>query len=204
MTDRSGCEVAGLPPGLWPQGWWVHARRAESVNRGPRPPGSAGVVDMVVLHSISLPPGQYGGPQVEAFFTNRLNCEEHPYFDALRGVEVSAHFLIRRDGQTIQFVSCDDRAWHAGQSTWRGRAHCNDHSVGIELEGLEGDRFEDAQYRTLERLLVDLCRRWPIRDVVGHEHIAPGRKSDPGAGFEWTRVLEMMRGLSLRGPFETD
>ena len=190
--------------GRWPAGWWVHAQPVPSPNFGPRPAGVSGVVDMVVLHSISLPPGQYGGPQIEAFFTNTLDCAEHPYFETLRGVQVSAHFLVRRDGQVLQFVSCQDRAWHAGASHWRGRDSCNDHSVGIELEGLEGDLFEAAQYAALERLLADLCLRWPIRDLVGHEHIAPVRKSDPGAGFDWKKMTDVMRFRALCGPFEDE
>jgi len=151
-------------------------------------------VTLVVLHSISLPPGQFGGDDVERFFTNRLDTNAHPYYEALRGVRVSAHFFIRRDGRVLQFVSCDQRAWHAGESSWGGRAQCNDFSIGIELEGLEGGRFDAAQYTALARLLRSLVQRYPlIEQVVGHEHIAPGRKADPGPGFEWARVCRCAR-----------
>jgi AmpD protein len=142
----------------------------------------------VVLHSISLPPGRYGGEAVERLFTNRLDWDAHPWFEAIRGLQVSAHFFIRRDGRLIQFVSCERRAWHAGLSSWRGRENCNDWSVGIELEGLEGRLFEARQYRRLARLLHSLADHYPLREVVGHEHVAPGRKHDPGSGFDWVRL----------------
>ena len=168
---------------VWQLGWWRHARHVASPNCGPRPEGLA--VTLAVVHSISLPPGEYGSAEVERFFTNQLDWDAHPYFDSLRDVQVSAHFFIRRDGRAVQFVSCDDRAWHAGVSEWAGRGQCNDWSIGVELEGLEGQRFEPAQYGTLSRLLRSLARRYPVRCVVGHEHIAPGRKADPGPGFDW-------------------
>lgn len=153
-------------------------------------------MSLVVLHSISLPPGVYGGDAVEALFENRLDWNAHPYYSTIRGLEVSAHFLVRRDGLVQQFVSCDDRAWHAGQSSWQGRGNCNDWSVGIELEGLEGELFEARQYEALWPLLRALCTRYPICDVVGHEHVAPGRKADPGAGFDW-RALRSQLGVAL-------
>ena len=159
---------------------------------GPRPAGLA--VTLAVVHSISLPPGEYGSADVERFFTNRLDWDAHPYFDRLRELQVSAHFFIRRDGCTLQFVSCDDRAWHAGVSEWAGRGQCNDWSIGVELEGLEGERFEPAQYGALSRLLRSLARRYPVRSVVGHEHIAPGRKADPGPGFDWCGLSHALRG----------
>jgi len=168
---------------VWQSGWWRHARRVPSPNFGARPTGEP--VTLAVIHSISLPPGQYGGGDVERFFTNRLDHGAHPYYEDLRGVQVSAHFFVRRDGDVLQFVSCDARAWHAGVSRWAGREQCNDYSIGIELEGLEGDRFEGAQYAALARLLRSAAHRYPIDSVVGHEHIAPGRKGDPGAGFDW-------------------
>lgn len=171
---------------VWRAGWWRHARHVPSPNFGPRPSGLP--VTLGVVHSISLPPGEYGGADVERFFTNRLDWEAHPYFESLRGVQVSAHFFIRRDGRVVQFVSCDARAWHAGVSEWEGRDQCNDWSIGIELEGLEGQRFESAQYAMLNRLLQSLARRYPLRSVVGHEHVAPGRKADPGPGFDWRRL----------------
>jgi AmpD protein len=150
-------------------------------------------IDLVVLHSISLPPGAYGGDGIERLFTNRLDWDAHPYFGTIRGLKVSAHFLVRRDGATLQFVSCAQRAWHAGQSVWRGRADVNGHSIGIELEGLEGQAFEAAQYAQLARLLRALASHYPIDEAVGHEDVAPARKFDPGAGFDWTRLRRTLR-----------
>ncbi len=173
-------------PGLWCEGWYRHAHRRESPNCGPRPAGTA--IELIVVHSISLPPGEYGGDAVERLFTNRLDWDAHPYFQGIRGLQVSTHFFVRRDGALWQFVSCDERAWHAGASHWRGRAGCNDFSVGIELEGLEGGPFEDAQYETLAAVSAALAQRYPIAQAVGHEHVAPGRKQDPGAGFDWARL----------------
>ena len=172
--------------GRWRQGWWSGARRCASANFGPRPAGTA--VSLVVLHSISLPPGVYGGDAIERLFTNRLDSAAHPYFAQLAGLAVSAHFLLRRDGRLLQFVSCDQRAWHAGRSSWRGRDNCNDWSIGIELEGLEGETFEPGQYPALAGLLQALARRYPVSELVGHEHVAPGRKRDPGAGFDWVAL----------------
>ena len=150
-------------------------------------------VSLVVLHSISLPPGVFGGDAVERLFTNRLDWQAHPYYATIRGLQVSAHFLVRRNGELLQFVSCDDRAWHAGRSHWRGRDDCNDFSIGIELEGLEGGAFEAAQYRQLARLLRALASRYPVTEAVGHEHVAPGRKADPGKGFDWLRLRGELR-----------
>ena len=178
------------PEALWQSGWYRFARRQPSPNFGPRPAGAA--IDLVVLHSISLPPGQYGGDEVLALFDNRLDWDAHPYFAQIRGLQVSAHFFIRRGGELWQCVDCDARAWHAGRSRWRGRAECNDDSNGIELEGLEGDAFENAQYDTLLSLCSALAQRYPIAHVAGHVHVAPGRKNDPGPGFDWP-VLQ--RGL---------
>lgn len=179
----------------WAGGWWWHARRRPSPNHGPRPAGAA--VTLAVVHSISLPPGEFGGPGIEDLFRNRLDIAAHPYFERLRGLRVSAHFVIRRGGEVLQFVSADRRAWHAGASSWRGRGDCNSWSVGIELEGLEGGRFEPAQYASLARLLRALRRRHPLAEVVGHEHVAPGRKADPGPGFSWPALR---RALRLRHP----
>ena len=145
------------------------------------------------MHSISLPPGVYGGDAIERFFTNRLDPAGHPYFAGLAGVAVSAHFLVRRDGEVVQFVSVRDRAWHAGDSVWRGVPNCNDYSLGIELEGLEGQGFEAAQYRAAARLLRHAAQVWPVAEVVGHEHVAPGRKADPGGGFDWPRLVRLLR-----------
>ena len=168
---------------LWHQGWYRFAHRIASPNFGPRPEGSA--VDLIVVHSISLPPGVYGGDEVQRLFTTTLDWDEHPYFKSIEGMRVSSHFYIRRNGELWQFVSCDDRAWHAGQSLYRGRSNCNDDSVGIELEGLEGSSFEPAQYETLAGICAAIAQNYPIAHVAGHEHIAPGRKNDPGAGFDW-------------------
>lgn len=170
-------------PPLWRDGWYHVARHTPSPNFGPRPPGAH--IDLVVIHSISLPPGVYGGPEVEALFTNTLDWDAHPYFEQIRGMEVSSHFFIRRDGHLIQFVSCDDRAWHAGRSHYRGRDNCNDDSIGIELEGLEGLTFEAAQYATLRALCQAIATHYPLAHIAGHEHVAHGRKQDPGAGFDW-------------------
>jgi len=146
-----------------------------------------------VVHSISLPPGVFGGSDIERFFTNQLDHDSHPYFAGLRGLRVSAHFLIRRRGELVQFVSCDRRAWHAGASHWQGQDNCNDFSIGIELEGLEGLRFTAAQYRRLCGLLALLRRLYPLQAVTGHQHIAPGRKGDPGPGFEWARLAQELQ-----------
>lgn len=173
----------GAQPGVWRAGWHTQARHVPSPNHGTRPAGTA--IDLVIVHSISLPPGVYGGDEVERLFTNTLDWDAHPYFEQIRGIEVSSHFFIRRDGALLQFVSVEDRAWHAGKSSWQGRDNCNDHSVGVELEGLEHHPFEQAQYETLARLLADLQGNWPIRHAVGHEHVAPGRKEDPGRAFDW-------------------
>ncbi len=174
-------EPGGGP--AWRDGWLLRARALPSPNFGPRPAGAT--IDLLVVHSISLPPGRYGGSEIEQLFCNRLDWDAHPYFDGLRGLEVSSHFLIRRDGALLQFVSCDRRAWHAGRSSWRGRENCNDNSIGIELEGLEYETFEPAQYEALARLCQELARHYPIAHVAGHEHVAPGRKFDPGPGFDW-------------------
>ena len=175
---------------LWRRGWLAGVRRVASPNFNPRPAGTE--VCLALIHSISPPPGEYGGDAIERLFTNRLDWRAHPYFATIEGLEVSAHFLVRRDGALLQFVSCDARAWHAGASSWRGRANCNDYSVGIELEGLEGRPFEPAQYEALTGLLQALARRYPIEGVAGHEHVAPGRKADPGSGFDWAALARSL------------
>ena len=175
------------PAPTWADGWLSAARALPSPNFGPRP-ADGGPISLIVLHSISLPPGAYGGPGIAQLFTNQLDWESHPYYQAIRGLEVSSHFVIRRDGELLQFVSCEDRAWHAGRSCWRGRAECNDYSIGVELEGLEGESFEPAQYACLGWLLPAIRARYPVTDVAGHEHVAPGRKADPGPGFDWARL----------------
>ncbi|MCH8180322.1 MAG: 1,6-anhydro-N-acetylmuramyl-L-alanine amidase AmpD [Proteobacteria bacterium] len=186
------------PQSPWQGGWHRQARVLPSPNFGPRPPGVA--IDLAVVHSISLPPGQYGGDEIERLFTNTLDWDAHPYFDLIRGAEVSAHFVIRRDGALLQFVSVLDRAWHAGRSHWQGRDNCNDHSVGIELEGLEHTPFEPAQYTALAQLLHDLALAWPIAQAVGHEHIAPGRKQDPGRAFDWALLARLTAWSAERFP----
>ena len=172
---------AGDP--LWREGWYRFAHRVDSPNFGPRPAGAA--IDLIVVHSISLPPGVYGGDEVRQLFTNTLDWDAHPYFQQIRGAQVSAHFFIRRDGALLQFVSCDQRAWHAGKSSYRGRENCNDDSVGIELEGLEGEHFELAQYEALAAVCAAIAQHYPIAHIAGHEHIAPVRKKDPGENFDW-------------------
>ncbi len=168
---------------LWRGGWYLFARALPSPNRGARPADAQ--VDLVVIHSISLPPGEFGNGNVGRLFTNLLNWDAHPYFQGIRGLRVSAHFFIARDGALWQFVGCDDTAWHAGESCYRGRGRCNDDSIGIELEGLEGGGFEAPQYETLAGLCAALLDAYPIAHIAGHEHIAPGRKHDPGPGFDW-------------------
>lgn len=185
----------------WRAGWWADAKPIPSPNFGPRPAGAE--VSLVVLHSISLPPGEYGGDAVERLFTNTLDPAAHPAFEALRGLQVSAHFFLRRGGELLQFVSCDERAWHAGVSGWRGRDNCNDYSVGIELEGLEGEPFEAAQYERLVPLLRALQRRHGRIDVAGHEHVSPGRKRDPGPGFDWASLLARLGWQASRFPGPT-
>lgn len=187
------------PTPLWLDGWYQYSGRLVSPNFGPRPIGTK--VDLIVLHCISLPPGQYGGDEVQRLFTNQLDWNQHPYFKSIEGMEVSAHFYIRRNGELQQFVSANDRAWHAGASSYRQRSNCNDNSIGIELEGVAGDRFEDSQYETLAGLCAAILQLYPITQIAGHEHIAPGRKTDPGNGFNW-RLLQ--RSLGLASPYFPD
>jgi AmpD protein len=145
-------------------------------------------IELLVVHNISLPPDQFGGQGVAQLFTNQLDPTEHPYYAEIQGLEVSSHFFIRRDGQLIQFVSCLDRAWHAGRSQWQGRERCNDFSIGVELEGCDTQPFEPIQYDVLNRLVAVLHAHYPLRAVVGHSDIAPGRKTDPGPCFDWHRA----------------
>jgi AmpD protein len=184
--------------GAWTLGWYAGAKHSASPNFGARPAGA--VLDLVLLHSISLPPGVYIGDAVERLFTNTLDWDAHPYFQTLRGLEVSAHFLIRRDGALWQFVSCEDRAWHAGASSFQRRDNCNDFSIGVELEGLEGQTFEPAQYARLRTLLIALAEQYPARHLAGHSDVAPGRKCDPGPGFEWHRLVDVTSKLKLALP----
>ena len=166
-------------------GWCGDASRSACPNFDARPENTE--ISLLVIHNISLPPGQFGGVWIEALFANELDCDAHPYFNQLRGLQVSAHFLIRRDAQLLQFVPTMQRAWHAGQSEFKGRSRCNDFSIGIELEGSDFEPYTDAQYQALTNLTLALARHHPLTDVVGHEHIAPGRKTDPGPFFDWQR-----------------
>jgi AmpD protein len=167
------------------EGWCESLARAACPNFDARPVDTA--ISLLVIHNISLPPGEFGGSWIEELFRNELDCDAHPYFDQLRGVKVSAHFLVRRDGSVLQFVSTSDRAWHAGVSEFGGRQRCNDFSVGIELEGTDFENFCDAQYKSLAQLTCALVNKYPIANVVGHQHIAPDRKTDPGPFFDWQR-----------------
>jgi len=168
------------------KGWVSEAVHIASPNFDSRPQDCH--IDMLVLHNISLPPSEYGGKGIIELFTNKLNPEEHPYYAEIYTRKVSSHFLIRRNGQLLQFVSCKDRAWHAGVSKWQERERCNDFSVGIELEGSDYEAFEKAQYETLEILMNTLKKHLPIKHIVGHSDIAPDRKTDPGPFFDWNKV----------------
>ena len=167
-------------------GWYAPARRIASPNCDDRPPDAR--IELIVIHNISLPPGVFAGDAVVELFTNRLDWDAHPYYQGIRGLMVSAHFFIRRDGTLIQFVPCGLRAWHAGASSWRGRERCNDFSVGIELEGSDDSGFTDPQYARLRTLINTLKQHYPIQDITGHSDIAPGRKTDPGPLFDWSRL----------------
>lgn len=168
------------------QGWCAQATQQRSPNYDARPDGA--VVSLIVIHNISLPPQEFGGEWITDLFLNRLDPDAHPYFAAIYNVEVSSHFLIRRDGQLIQYVSTDDRAWHAGASCWRGQSRCNDFAIGIELEGCDDKPFTQEQYSVLTQLTQTLRQHYPyINSVAGHSEIAPQRKTDPGTCFEWAR-----------------
>jgi N-acetyl-anhydromuramoyl-L-alanine amidase len=174
------------------------ARQVASPNRDARPAGTE--VTLVVVHGISLPPGEFGGDGIPELFTNRLDPRGHPYYATVAALRVSAHFLIRRDGALIQFVPCAERAWHAGESAWRGRERCNDYSVGIELEGTDLVAYTAAQYAMLARLARALRDRYPIADIVGHSDVAPGRKTDPGPAFDWARLHRLAPPARSRTP----
>lgn len=161
-----------------------------SPNCDERPAGAA--IELLVIHAISLPPGEFGGPGIEQLFLNALDPAGHPYYAGIAHLKVSAHFLVRRDGALVQFVPCTKRAWHAGESTWCGRGRCNDFSIGVELEGCEDAPFEACQYASLARLTRALRAAYPIADIAGHADIAPGRKSDPGPQFEWVRYRALI------------
>jgi N-acetyl-anhydromuramoyl-L-alanine amidase len=167
-----------------------NVRFIPSPNFDERPPGCE--INLLVIHNISLPPDEFGGDGVIELFTNRLEPEAHPYYRSICGLKVSAHFLIRRSGETIQFVPCEKRAWHAGESCWQGRSRCNDYSIGIELEGSDRMPFADIQYTTLAALTRTLQKRYPLTDIAGHSDIAPGRKTDPGPCFDWGRYRALL------------
>jgi AmpD protein len=166
------------------------ATQIASPNCDDRPAGER--ISLLVVHNISLPPGEFGSHAIIELFTNRLDPASHPDFGALASTRVSAHFLIRRDGSLLQFVPCALRAWHAGVSSWQGRDRCNDYSIGVELEGTDQLAYPDAQYATLARLTRALRRRYPIADLAGHAEIAPGRKTDPGEAFDWARYRRLV------------
>jgi AmpD protein len=168
------------------RGWLDVAEHLVSPNCDERP-GSA--IDLLVIHNISLPPGEFGGEAVHQFFTNQLDVDAHAYFTVIADLKVSSHFFIRRDGVVAQFVPCQLRAWHAGASCWQGRSRCNDFSIGIELEGTDYTPFSDAQYASLVELTQLLCAKYSIRGIAGHSDIAPLRKTDPGPHFDWLRYL---------------
>jgi AmpD protein len=171
------------------------ARQVQSPNCDERPAGAA--ITLLVVHGISLPPGEFGGDGIERLFTNRLDPAAHPHFASIGELRVSAHFLVRRDGRLLQFVSCARRAWHAGASAWRGRERCNDFSIGIELEGTDAVPYTRRQYRMLRRVIGALARRYPIEDVVGHADVAPGRKTDPGPVFDWAGLARALAATGL-------
>ncbi|MDP3537699.1 MAG: 1,6-anhydro-N-acetylmuramyl-L-alanine amidase AmpD [Azonexus sp.] len=175
-------------------GWLEGVEWLPSPNFGERPPGD---VSLIVVHNISLPPEEFGGDWVEKFFLNQLDAAVHPYFSTISGVHVSAHFYVRRDGRVIQFVGCDQRAWHAGSSQWCERDNCNDYSLGIELEGSDTQAFTAAQYAALWTLIDALRQRYSIAAIAGHSDIAPGRKTDPGPFFDWAAVAARYPGLDL-------
>jgi len=173
-----------------PEGWIAGARRVLSANCDARPRGTA--VTLLVVHCISLPPGKFGGDAIERFFSNRLDADADPYFKEIHAMKVSAHFVVRRDGELLQFVPLGKRAWHAGVSSWRGRTRCNDFSVGVELEGTDDSDYAPAQYARLRELVHVLRKTVPLRDVAAHSDVAPGRKTDPGARFAWPRLLQSL------------
>ena len=172
------------------EGWLTGLRRVLSPNCDERPAGQ--IVRLIVVHAISLPPGEFGGDGIERLFANTLDPGAHPYYREIRSLRVSAHFLIRRDGDVVQFVPCSLRAWHAGTSNWRGTECCNDFSIGIELEGCDVLPFEPLQYAALAKLVRILQQHYPIEDIVGHADIAPGRKTDPGPHFDWAHLHRLL------------
>lgn len=170
------------------------ATQCPSPNQDERPDGSE--PELVIIHGISLPPGEFGGPYIESLFTNCLDCTAHPYFREIEGMQVSSHLLVRRDGELIQFVPFERRAWHAGLSQFRGRSCCNDYSIGIELEGTDETPYTDEQYNQLVAVIQAIIATYPkvsARRIAGHCDVAPGRKTDPGPAFDWLRLYDGLR-----------
>ncbi|MRV74566.1 1,6-anhydro-N-acetylmuramyl-L-alanine amidase AmpD [Duganella sp. FT92W] len=172
-------------------GWCDGAFRYDSPHCNARPDSAS--IELLVVHNISLPAGRFGGPHVSDLFTGRVDYNADPSFADLRGVQVSAHFFVRRDGRLVQYVSCNDRAWHAGVSQFQGRANCNDFSIGVEMEGTDNVAFSSEQYEVLAQLAQALQNRYPLRWIMGHEHVAPGRKTDPGPCFDWTLLERLLK-----------
>jgi N-acetyl-anhydromuramoyl-L-alanine amidase len=197
VTARGQSRRASRPLTIDREGVTEVAVQVPSPNCDARPPGVA--VSLIVVHGISLPPGKFGGDDVTRLFTNTLDSSSDPYYPGIAHLKVSSHFFIRRDGTLVQFVACARRAWHAGVSSWRGRPSCNDFSVGIELEGTDDLPYAAAQYTMLAQLAKALCRRYPIRDMVGHCDVAPGRKTDPGDAFDWRRLGRLLGAAPTSG-----
>lgn len=173
------------------KGWVTDAKVCRSPNYNERPAGVT--VSLLVIHNISLPPGCFDNHYIECFFQNSLPSDDHPYFESIKDLQVSSHFLIKRTGEVVQFVSCDDRAWHAGVSEFEGRDNCNDYSIGIELEGADDVEYTDSQYEKLSELTLAIQNTYSminIDRIVGHQDIAPGRKTDPGSAFDWSAYRE--------------
>lgn len=195
MRRSSSASPADAPlAAISPPGWLEGVRRVESPNCDDRPAGVE--PDLIVVHGISLPPGQFGGPWIDALFMNTLPGDGHPFFAEVAGLRVSAHALVRRDGGIVQYVPFQRRAWHAGESRWQGRERCNDYAIGIELEGTDASAYEPAQYAALARLVARLCRAYPTLSpdrIVGHSDVAPGRKTDPGIAFDWPLLRALVR-----------
>ena len=201
LMPKAAADGMRIAP-IWSvNGALFRARQSHSPNSDARPPDA--LINLLVIHGISLPPGHFRGSAIEKLFTNRLDHGAHESLDSLRGLRVSSHFLIRRGGTLIQFVPCDHRAWHAGVSAWAGRDRCNDFSIGIELEGADDIQYTRQQYRQLARVTREIMVRYPIAAVVGHHQIAPGRKTDPGPAFSWSTYRSLLEtrssGLDLPG-----
>ncbi|WP_299877064.1 1,6-anhydro-N-acetylmuramyl-L-alanine amidase AmpD [uncultured Cocleimonas sp.] len=175
------------------KGFLESARVCPSPNHDDRPDSDD--ISLIVIHNISLPPNQFGGEGIDQLFTNTLNKDEHPFYEEIDHLRVSSHLLIRRDGEVVQYVPFEKRAWHAGESSYLGRSVCNDFSIGIEMEGTDFEPFTDIQYQVLETTIHSLLERYPTlskQNITGHEHIAPGRKTDPGPYFKWEKLAKSL------------